>query len=475
MRHATMKEVGIGLVLLLIMSVIAGFVIVRDYRERPGIMETESLKADDRGLDYIALSWGQERNVKTYVIWYKQFGSNYSEWTKLDLDAAAAGRYKNKGHGGKRAGVRIEGLSEGTKYVFTIRPDSEEREGIRTEGKVFATRSHQNVTIEKEQYTKLTSSRTFSIGAEAKTMLKYSSDNEKVAVVNSSGRVKIKGAGTADISIKAVETRDYTAAEAEVRINVIKSDPVNASGAKAFVIGSLNDSNCSAVKTVVGVGGIHVPQSFAYTGDKYVIAYDGSGSQRIVTYDVEGDGREVARPGVSLGHPNGFTYCNETKEYLSVQGWSGRMAVYSTKKEKWGTATLPYGCSGIGYDRERKLLFTSSRTAMVAYTLKKDGWNVKYRTGVVRHRGKVYTQDCGGYGGIMLHCMSGSSKHGTNYIDMYDMIHGKYMGSFACELSEVESVIVDNDGYMQILANNTSGHDYIWRTGINIADIAAGI
>jgi hypothetical protein len=160
---------------------------------------------------------------------------------------------------------------------------------------------------------------------------------------------------------------------------------------------------------------------------------------------------------------------------MSVQGWSGRTVVYSTKKEKWGTMTLPYGCSGIGYDRERKLLFTSSRTAMVAYTLKKEGWTVKYRTGVVRHRGKVYTQDCGGYGGIMLHCMSGSSKHGINYIDMYDMIHGKYLGSFACELSEVESVIVDNDGYMQILANNTSGHDYIWRTGINIADIAAGI
>lgn len=478
-----MKEVGIGLVLLLIMSVIAGFVIVRDYRERPGIIESESLKADERGTDYITISWEKTRNTDNYIISYKRFGSKYKDWNTIDAKAPASSGSSGKGKAGKnkdkkkeRVSHRIEGLEEGTRYVFTIRPDNEEREGIRTDGKVFETRSHQTIELDKKSYTKLTTSKDFRLGASAQTHLSYSSDDEEVASVSKGGKVSIQGAGTADITITASESQDYTSARAEVRINVIKSEPVKAAGAGAYTINTLDGSNCSVVKTVVGVGGIHVPQSFAYTGDKYVIAYDGSGAQRIVTYDVEGDGRDVAKPGVSLGHPNGFTYCNLTKEYMSVQGWSGRTAVYSTKKEKWGTMTLPYGCSGIGYDRDKKLLYTSSRTAMIAYKHKKSGeWSVKYKLGVVKHHGKVYTQDCGGYGGIMLHCLSGSSKHGTNYIDMYDMIHGKYLGSFKCELSEVESVIVDDEGYMQILANNTSGHDLIWKTGINIADIAAGL
>ena len=487
-----MKEVGIGLVLLLIMSVIAGFVIVRDYRERPGIIESESLEADERGTDYITISWDKTRNTDNYIISYKRFGSKYKDWKTINAKASASSAAsaesgssdesgkssKSKGNKKQKERVshRIEGLEEGTSYVFTIMPENEEREGIRTDGKAFKTRSHQTIELDKKSYTKLTSSKSFTLGASAQTNLSYSSDDEEVATVSKSGRIRIKGAGTAYITIKASESKDYTSATAEVRINVIKSEAVKASGAGANVIRTLDGTNCSVVKTVVGVGGIHVPQSFAYTGDKYVIAYDGSGAQRIVTYDVEGDGREVSKPGVSLGHPNGFTYCNLTKEYMSVQGWSGRTAVYSIKKEKWGTMTLPYGCSGIGYDRGKELLYTSSRTAMVAYKHKKSGeWSVKYRVGVVKHHGKVYTQDCGGYGGIMLHCLSGSSKHGTNYIDMYDMIHGKYLGSFKCELSEVESVIVDNEGYMQILANNTSGHDLIWKTGINIADIAAGL
>jgi hypothetical protein len=75
----------------------------------------------------------------------------------------------------------------------------------------------------------------------------------------------------------------------------------------------------------------------------------------------------------------------------------------------------------------------------------------------------------------MLRCLSGSSKHGTNYIDIYDMKHGKYLGSFSCDLSEVESCIVDDEGFLEILANNTSGTDYIWKTDINIETLGAGL
>lgn len=484
-RHATKRTVLIFLLLLLIMTVIAAYVIVRDYRERPGILERASLKADERGIDHITLSWDKERNIDKYVIWYKPFGSEYDEWTRLDIDAAETEQDQEAGAGSsdkddkdkersRRASITIDGLEEGTEYVFTIRPDSEEREGFRTDGKVFATRSSQKIEIARKVYTKLTSSKAFQIKAEAATRLSYSSSDEEVVKVNSTGKVSIKGEGAAKITITAAESRDYIAAETKIRILVIGNDPVKASGAKAKIIYNLGPDNCEAVKKVWGNGGIHVPQSFGYTGKDYIIAYDGSGAQRIITYSVKGSDRKAVKPKIDLGHPNGFTYCNYDKRCYSVRGWIGRTIIYDPKSGEFDEMTLPYGCSGIGYDRKKKLMYTSSRTAMIAYDVAHK-WNIKYRTGVVKHRGKVYTQDCGGYGGILLHCMSGSSKHGTNYIDMYDMIHGKYLGSFACELSEVESVIVDKDGFLQILANNSTGIDYIWRSEINIADIAAGI
>ena len=111
---------------------------------------------------------------------------------------------------------------------------------------------------------------------------------------------------------------------------------------------------------------------------------------------------------------------------------------------------------------------------MAAYDISK-GYKTVNTTGVVKHSGHTYTQDCGGYAGIMMRVLSGSNKHGTNYIDLYDMKNGAYLGSLSCDLSEVESCIVNKDGFLEILANNKSKTDYIWRTDINIETIGEGL
>ena len=86
------------------------------------------------------------------------------------------------------------------------------------------------------------------------------------------------------------------------------------------------------------------------------------------------------------------------------------------------------------------------------------------------------TQDIGGHAGIMLRCLSPNGrKHGINYIDLYDMRNGTYLGSLSCDLSAVESAIVDDEGYLEILANNTKGVDYIWKTDLNIETLAEGL
>ena len=111
---------------------------------------------------------------------------------------------------------------------------------------------------------------------------------------------------------------------------------------------------------------------------------------------------------------------------------------------------------------------------MVAYDISK-GYEVVNVTGVVKHSEYTYTQDCGGHAGVMMRCLSGSDKHGINYIDLYDMKNGKYLGSFSCDLSEVESAIVDDEGYLEILSNNSGGTDYIWKTDINIETIGESL
>jgi hypothetical protein len=55
------------------------------------------------------------------------------------------------------------------------------------------------------------------------------------------------------------------------------------------------------------------------------------------------------------------------------------------------------------------------------------------------------------------------------------MKHGEYLGTIACDLSEVESATVDDDGYMLLLSNYSSSTDIIWKTPINIEDIGAGL
>ena len=98
-------------------------------------------------------------------------------------------------------------------------------------------------------------------------------------------------------------------------------------------------------------------------------------------------------------------------------------------------------------------------------------FNLIRNVGRISRKAPYYFQDCGAYGGIMMHCVSGKNYRGTNYIDFYDMINGKYIGSIKCELGEVESLIVDEEGYIELLSNTKKKEDLIWKTPINMNDL----
>ena len=463
-RHEQRRQVRIGFVMLIIMLFLTIGFIYKDYHERPGILERSSLKATEVGTDSMTIEWKGTRNTDSYTVYYKAEDDPAIEWNKVTIE--------NKK--GSKDSITLEDLEEGTRYGVIVRADNEERTGFSTKEKIFSTRRHQKIKG-KDHFTKLTCSEDFNLGFKAETPLSYKSDDESVVKVNKKGKVTIKGRGTAKITVTAAATKEFIGDETETEIEVISTTPVNAGGASAHIIYNIGPGNCEKVRYISGSGGAVTPQAFGYTGEEYIVAYGMSGSQRIISFDKDGDGKSVSVPAIALGHPNGFCYADSNKTCYCVKGWSGRAVTYKPETGEYGTVTFPYGASGIGYDREKDYIYTCSRTAMIAYSIGDDGYSIEHRCGVVRHSGKTFTQDCGGHAGIMMRCLSGSAKHGTNYVDLYDMIHGQYLGSIACDLSEVESATVDEDGYMLILSNTSDSTDIIWKTPINIGDIGAGL
>lgn len=85
------------------------------------------------------------------------------------------------------------------------------------------TAADQAISVANDSITKTYGDKAFSLGAAAKTELSYASDNTKVATVNESGKVTIKGAGTANITITAAASGVYNEAVKTVKVKVNKA------------------------------------------------------------------------------------------------------------------------------------------------------------------------------------------------------------------------------------------------------------
>ena len=467
-------------VLLAAVFTLATVMAFNHYRTYPGTVERDSLSSPGRGTDYIVVSWDEAHSTDVYKVWVKERDLVVKDLPKTeeedgqDEEALILPDKSWKEYETEVPEITVDDLKPDTSYSFIVRADSEKKEGISTQPRNFKTKKTQKIKVRKK-ITKFTFSKPFNLKVSAETDLMYETDDPDVAVVDpDTNKIEITGEGITDITITARSSREYESASKTVELEVIGAEAVSAGGATPRIIYHLDSDNCEVVKRVTGSGGAVVPQGLAYTGDKYIISYGMGSPNRIVSFDVDGDGKYVSVPSVSMGHPNGFTYADENGRCYCAKGWTSKVYTYEPTSDTYGSVNLAYGCSGIGYDRKEKLLYTCSRTAMVAYDIS-DGYSVKYRCGVVSHSGSVYTQDCGGHAGIMFRCLSGGNKHGINYIDLYDMKNGRYLGTFSCDLSEVESCIVDKDGFLEILANNSSNVDYIWKTDLNIDTLGEGL
>lgn len=117
--------------------------------------------------------------------------------------------YSNNVDAGKNTAIIIitgKGNYTGTKRIpFTI------------------SRATQSITGLSASYTKTYGDKAFTLGAKAKTKLSFKSSKSTVVVVDTEGKVTIKGAGKATITVTAAATGNYNVATKTVTVTVSKA------------------------------------------------------------------------------------------------------------------------------------------------------------------------------------------------------------------------------------------------------------
>ena len=242
-------------------------------------------------------------------------------------------------------------------------------------------------------------------------------------------------------------------------------------GGRARYIATLNNKNCTRVMSVKGDSGAYVPQGMAYTGSRYYIVFGMSDKQRIVTYGT--NGKRLASCGFTfnMGKTNGIAYDPITRLCYIFKGSQKTIYTWNPATRRFGKTTTPYSSSGIAYDTTTKKLYASSLGGMRTYSADGKFKHEKFFN-KCSHSGKTYVQDCGAGRGYVFHAQSGSWKFGTNYLDVYRAKDGKYLASFKVNLGELEGVIVDSKGYVQLLVNCGGTYtEWIWKTPINVKNL----
>ena len=246
------------------------------------------------------------------------------------------------------------------------------------------------------------------------------------------------------------------------------SNPTN--GGSARYVYTFDSSNCRKLFEITGFSKALVPQAMTFTGSEYYILYGMNPMQAIVTYSANGQKTKSGGFAFNIGHPNGITWDPQTGLCYIFKGGQTTIYTWNPRTNKYGKSKTPYSSSGLAYDKTTNVIYASSETGIRIYSA--DG-RFKHQKLFSRckHSGKTHVQDCGAQDGFIFHGVSGANKHKTNYLDVYRASDCKYLGSIRIALGEIESAVVGNDGYLQLLVNTPQRTDYIWKTPLNINDL----
>lgn len=263
------------------------------------------------------------------------------------------------------------------------------------------------------------------------------------------------------------------------RSDVAKALLANPSiGGSCRVVYTFNSSNCKKKWSdgIKGLGSAKIPQGFAYTGNTYcaVFAMDNT-DQALVMYDKNGKRVDEIKIEPNCGHRNGLTWNATTGLYYIVESDQAQLITYNPATRQFGTAKMPTSSSGICYDRKAGNMIATVKSSNLSKSnivYSGDGkFTVKKYFTRCTHSGSYYNQDCGAHDGFLFHCISGSSVHSENYIDVYRVEDGAYLGTIQSELDEMESCVVNSDGYLELMCNRAGEPDYVWVTPLKVSDL----
>lgn len=242
-------------------------------------------------------------------------------------------------------------------------------------------------------------------------------------------------------------------------------------GGKARVVYTFNTGNCQKLFSIKGHSNATVPQGMAFTGSQYYILYGMAAGQAVVTYSANGKRLNASKFSFCIGHPNGITWDPQTKICYIFKGNTKNIFTYNPANNKFGKSKVAYSSSGIAYDNATGLLYATSKTGIRAYSA--DGsFSHKKLFSRCNHGIFHYIQDCGAGEGFIFHGISGANKKTTNYVDIYRASDNAYLGSIKVDLGEIESAVVGNDGYLQLLINTMGDDtDYVWKTPLNVKEL----
>ncbi|MBR0343428.1 MAG: fibronectin type III domain-containing protein [Oscillospiraceae bacterium] len=435
-KERQLKRLKILVVLFLFVLICTAAALYREYRIRPGFLK--KVWISERGADYLTVSWEKVRNVSRYVVMCD--GKTFEVSGQMDS-------------------ATVDGLKENTGYEISVRADSEERKGFEEVTASAKTKKATHITGEDVQ-TRF-ANRPIDLKQTAETKVTYEPGDGYT--VTPDGKVVFTAPGEIKVTAKSEATEEYASVRKKITVNVLDTVSVDPEGAEPHFFYDLNRENCECVMTIQGTGDSVYPQSFVYYDDMYIVTYI-KNEQRIITF---GDEKNVYEPLEDLGHANGLAIANGT--CYSVRGDGSKLCTtFEPPNSNYGSFELEYGAAGISYDPKTGMFVTSSRKNFVAY----DGdFKVLGTLGQISRKETYYVQDCGVYDGILMHCVSGENVQGTNYIDFYDMVNSKYLGSIRCELNEIESILVDDEGFIELLSIGERPDSYIWKTPVNMKKI----
>ena len=241
-------------------------------------------------------------------------------------------------------------------------------------------------------------------------------------------------------------------------------------GGKARYVYTFNSKNCTKLFGVKGYSGISTPQGLAFSGSQYFVLYGTHAGQRIVTYAANGKRLAATKFAFGIGHPNGITYDAATGLCYVFKGHQKKIYTWHPGTNAFGKSKTPDNASGGAYDASSGKIYASSKPRLYIYS--GDGAFTRERV-MSRCSHGIYhsSQDCGASGGFLFCGVSGANYRKVNFLDVYRVADGAYLGSIKISLGEVESAVVGNDGFVQLLINVRGKTDYVYKTPLNVKEL----